>query len=945
MKRRRNAELSRDGASIVCFPRMLRVAIVVVAGLTCAQGLLSRPLALPHSANEYVASVCSSRPRSDASLRSRVCRRDGDSALRMASSSAPLNGVGIIVHGRKSTLDKKDDAAELRWQNSADQDAQTYQVTVAKPLGIELMEVDDIGVVVKSVWRGSNAEAVGIQQGDVITATCSTVGGRMWEKKSVDGVVSALTSRFLFSDEATIQLRRAIGLWAITADDEKVNEEVEVPLSRPMGLILGQDRNGVFVKGLRKGGSADRTGIVKEGDKVMAVSNSVGRDLEPVLSVDGLTKYCQAKARDVVVLRLQRKVSLNAANFSRELAPTVYSMIPEAEKKSSPPSDTVDTAAEARKPLSKAKKQSIAAHKIMSRFGETGTADGFDQVWKAIVESSIKLQQQGNEASKDGKEQPPSPSLRVRHTAMRTAIKLGAPEKAVQLFNDIKRDGLTPDEKTYTVLIKALGRGGSEHLDDAFEALDEMKASGAQPHNTIYNTLLSACTRSGDLKRAELLFWGKMDARRGKEGRCDVTSWNVLMNGYARAGQAEKAVQLMEEMPATGVMPDRITYTTLMKALIGARRVDDAAQVLQAMVSASEAERIRDQGLEPDTQAYNTLIDGYCRRLSWRKALETLAAMKSRGVKPDIFTYALLMDGTIKAKVPARALALFSAVKRDGIVPNLHCYTMAVSALAKLGDPLQAISVMQEMQTAGVRPNKRTFTSAMEACVRGGRGDLAVELAQEMKRAGLKMDDVATCVLIRAWGALGEMSKAEDLLLDMRASGHAPPVVAYNALIQAAVDRGEFKEAIRFVDQLLAVGYSPSEATALALAGPSLDGSTASSPQARVEMLLEAAQAFRQKLGRGVHGAIYVGLLSDYIKMEDLATANQLVKERDDGAFVVGKKFKGQAELLEDKLRRGPEANELIERGLPGSLQELMLKRSQSPSTSAHYQREPEIEF
>ena len=56
----------------------------------------------------------------------------------------------------------------------SDEDA--FEVTVARPLGIQLQEEADVGVVVSAVLEGSNAFKMGIAVGDVVLATSATMG-------------------------------------------------------------------------------------------------------------------------------------------------------------------------------------------------------------------------------------------------------------------------------------------------------------------------------------------------------------------------------------------------------------------------------------------------------------------------------------------------------------------------------------------------------------------------------------------------------------------------------------------------------------------------------------------------------------------------------------------------------------------------------------------------
>jgi pentatricopeptide repeat protein len=58
---------------------------------------------------------------------------------------------------------------------------------------------------------------------------------------------------------------------------------------------------------------------------------------------------------------------------------------------------------------------------------------------------------------------------------------------ATMLIDDMKRNSVTPDVKTYTALIAGYQR--LENIDRAYEVFDEMKKKGTLPDHIAYLTL------------------------------------------------------------------------------------------------------------------------------------------------------------------------------------------------------------------------------------------------------------------------------------------------------------------------------------------------------------------------------------------------------------------------------------------------------------------------
>ncbi|CAN0427916.1 unnamed protein product, partial [Ectocarpus fasciculatus] len=127
--------------------------------------------------------------------------------------------------------------------------------------------------------------------GDRIVATSATLGDVLWEKNTVDGILSAVGTRLVFSNTVTLRVERALDAQQLAAARfrESVTQTYEVTLQRPPGLILEQvwdpagsgQADSVVVAGIVPGSPAESSGAVECGDKVVAVSSSIGNIMWP----------------------------------------------------------------------------------------------------------------------------------------------------------------------------------------------------------------------------------------------------------------------------------------------------------------------------------------------------------------------------------------------------------------------------------------------------------------------------------------------------------------------------------------------------------------------------------------------------------------------------------------------------------------------------------------
>jgi pentatricopeptide repeat protein len=117
---------------------------------------------------------------------------------------------------------------------------------------------------------------------------------------------------------------------------------------------------------------------------------------------------------------------------------------------------------------------------------------------------------------------------------MNVAIKCNQLQKALEIYNDMLREGCTPNVVTYNTLIDVYGKTGQS--GEALRVLDQMHASSTKPVTRTYNTLMIACNTSGQWQEA-LNVYHEM-RRMGHTP--NTTTYNALISAHSKAGRLEK---------------------------------------------------------------------------------------------------------------------------------------------------------------------------------------------------------------------------------------------------------------------------------------------------------------------------------------------------------------------------------------------------------------------
>lgn len=84
-------------------------------------------------------------------------------------------------------------------------------------------------------------------------------------------------------------------------------------------------------------------------------------------------------------------------------------------------------------------------------------------------------------------------------------IKNNKVDKATEIFETMKRDGVQLNTIIYTTLIKGFARAFK--LEKAIEVYETMKREeNTKPNNVTFNSLIDCCVRCSDMKQAGMLF-------------------------------------------------------------------------------------------------------------------------------------------------------------------------------------------------------------------------------------------------------------------------------------------------------------------------------------------------------------------------------------------------------------------------------------------------------
>ncbi|KAF5770636.1 putative tetratricopeptide-like helical domain superfamily [Helianthus annuus] len=297
-------------------------------------------------------------------------------------------------------------------------------------------------------------------------------------------------------------------------------------------------------------------------------------------------------------------------------------------------------------------------------------------------------------------------------------------EMAYNLFKVLKRR-FRADTISYNII--ANGFCLLKRTPRALEVLREMVESGLEPTLKTYNVILNGYFKAGQVKEAWQFF---LEMKRRRRCEMDVVTYTTVVHGFGVAGEIQKARQVFDEMIGLGILPSVATYNAYIQVLCKKDNVENAILVFEEMLK---------KGYTPNATTYNVVIRGLCHVGKMDRAMEYLDKMKDDECGPNVQTYNVIIRYYCDEGEIEKSLKVFKRMGNGECLPNLDTYNVLISAMfgrKRSGDLMVAGKLLIEMVDRGFIPRKFTFNRVLNGLLLTGNQDFAKEILTAQSRCG-----------------------------------------------------------------------------------------------------------------------------------------------------------------------------------------------------------------
>ncbi|OMP01547.1 hypothetical protein COLO4_11791 [Corchorus olitorius] len=374
--------------------------------------------------------------------------------------------------------------------------------------------------------------------------------------------------------------------------------------------------------------------------------------------------------------------------------------------------------------------------------------------------------------------------------------KLGKWHHLSQVFDWMRQHGKT-NGSSYSSFIKIMGKKLTPVK--ALEIYNSIPDETTKVNVFICNSFLSCLVRNGKFESGIKLF-DKMK----QDGLIpDSVTYNTLLAGCIKIKHGHsKALELISELKYNGLQMDSIMYGTLL-AVCASNGLREEAQ--------NYFNQMREEGHTPNLYHYSSLLNAYSYDGNYHKADELVEEMKSSGLVPNKVILTTLLKVYVRGGLFEKSRNLLAELEALGYAEDEMPYCLLMDGLSKSGRLDEARSVFGELQEKCVKSDGYSHSIMISALCRGGLVEEAKALAQDFEAKYNKYDLVMLNTMLCAYCRAGEMDSVMQTMKKMDELAISPDYNTFHILIKYFCKEKLYLLAYKTMEDMHSKGYRPDE--------------------------------------------------------------------------------------------------------------------------------------
>lgn len=258
------------------------------------------------------------------------------------------------------------------------------------------------------------------------------------------------------------------------------------------------------------------------------------------------------------------------------------------------------------------------------------------------------------------------------------------------------------------------------------------------------------------------LWWETLEELHGCGIDIPSDAFLVLVLGYWKAGDAEKAIESFGKMRDFDCEPDVYAYNAILYVMVQKELLLLALAVYNQMLKLSCC---------PNVATYSILLDGLCKSGKIQDALQLFDEMTDRGVSPNNITYTIVLSGLCHAKRPYDAEMLLNKMTSSGCRPDWITFSALLAGFCKLGKIEEAFILLNSFSNQGYSLGINGYSCLIDGLFRARRFEEGNKWFHQLCEKNITPDVVLYTIMIRGFCEAGRLIDALKLVQEMTDRG------------------------------------------------------------------------------------------------------------------------------------------------------------------------------
>lgn len=293
---------------------------------------------------------------------------------------------------------------------------------------------------------------------------------------------------------------------------------------------------------------------------------------------------------------------------------------------------------------------------------------------------------------------------------------------AWETWREMRARHIVPTAVTLGCMVEAVVTNGDPEV--GYELIQDMlKDDQCKPlvNAIIYCSVLKGFSQQKKFERV----WAVYQEMLLQKVQFSIVTFNTMVDACSRSGEMSRIPALLKSMVSQGIEPNLITYSAILKGYCQENRLDEAFELVEGMLQTTK--------FKPDEIMFNTLLDGCARQGLYERGMSVLTDMEAAKIKPTNFTLSVLVKLCSRAKRLDRAFEICEEISmKHRFRLNVHVYSNLIQACIHHKDMKRAFEVFERSLHERVRPDVRTYSLLLRGFVSLGE---ATEAAGLMRAA------------------------------------------------------------------------------------------------------------------------------------------------------------------------------------------------------------------